>query len=78
VSIIWASHEGAVRFNEFKQVLGSVPPATLTVRLGELEEAGILERVLIDGRPPSTEYRLTDRGRELRGLVAALSRFARL
>jgi DNA-binding HxlR family transcriptional regulator len=78
VSIIWASHEGAVRFNEFKQVLGSVPPATLTVRLGELEEAGILERVLIDGRPPRTEYRLTDRGRELRGLVAALSRFARL
>jgi DNA-binding HxlR family transcriptional regulator len=78
VSIIWASHEGAVRFNEFKQVLGSVPPATLTVRLGELEEAGILERVLIDGRPPSTEYRLTERGHELRGLVAALSRFARL
>jgi DNA-binding HxlR family transcriptional regulator len=78
VSIIWASHEGAVRFNEFKQVLGAVPPATLTVRLGELEDAGILERVLVDGRPPRTEYRLTARGRELRGLVAALRRFAQL
>jgi DNA-binding HxlR family transcriptional regulator len=55
-----------------------VPPATLTVRLGELEDAGILERVLVDGRPPRTEYRLTDRGRELRGLVAALRRFAAL
>jgi DNA-binding HxlR family transcriptional regulator len=78
VSIIWASYEGAVRFNEFKQMLGSVPPATLTVRLGQLEDAGILERVVVDGRPPRTEYRLTHRGRELRGLVAALSRFAQL
>ena len=26
VSIICASHEGAVRFNEFLQVLGPVPP----------------------------------------------------
>jgi DNA-binding HxlR family transcriptional regulator len=76
VSIIWASHEGAVRFNEFKQALGAVPPATLTTRLEELERAGILERVLVDGRPPRTEYRLTERGHELRGLVAALRKFA--
>ena len=29
VSILYASHEGAVRFNEFLQALGSIPPATL-------------------------------------------------
>ena len=29
VSILFASHEGAVRFNEFLQVLGRIPPATL-------------------------------------------------
>ena len=77
VSIIGASPEGAVRFNEFLQVLGSVSPATLTVRLGELERAGVLERCVVDSRPPRVEYRLTDRGRELRALVAALRRFAR-
>jgi DNA-binding HxlR family transcriptional regulator len=76
VSIIWASHEGAVRFNEFMQSLGSIPPATLTTRLGELERAGILERALVDGRPPRTEYRLTPRGHELNGLIAALRKFA--
>ena len=32
VSIIWASHAGAVRFGEFMQSLGSIPPATLTTR----------------------------------------------
>jgi len=73
VSIIWASSEGAVRFNEFRQALGTIPPATLTVRLGELERDGILERVVVDGHPPRAEYRLTDRGRALRELVAALS-----
>ena len=76
VSILWASHEGAVRFNEFLQVLGSVPPGTLTARLTELEQAGVLERTVIDARPPRVEYRLTPRGRQLRSVVSALSRFA--
>jgi DNA-binding HxlR family transcriptional regulator len=65
-----------VRFGEFMQALGSIPPATLTVRLGELEEAGILERRIVAARPPRAEYRLTARGTELRGLVAALRRLA--
>ena len=77
MSILWASHEGAVRFNEFVQALGSVPPATLTTRLSELEQAGIFERTVTDARPPRVEYRLTARGRELRDLVDALRRFAR-
>jgi DNA-binding HxlR family transcriptional regulator len=76
VSIIWASHEGAVRFNEFSQSLGSIPPATLATRLVELEQAGILARATVEGRPPRTEYRLTARGLELRGLVAALRQLA--
>jgi DNA-binding HxlR family transcriptional regulator len=77
VSIIWASHEGAVRFGEFAQSLGAIPPATLATRLLELEEAGILQRTTVEGRPPRTEYRLTPRGVELRGLVAALELLAR-
>ena len=32
VSILYASHTGAVRFNEFLQTLGTIPPATLTQR----------------------------------------------
>ena len=47
VSIIWASHEGAVRFGEFVQSLGAIPPATLATRLVELEQAGILERATV-------------------------------
>jgi DNA-binding HxlR family transcriptional regulator len=76
VSIIWASHDGAVRFNEFLQAVGAIPPATLTTRLTELEEAGILERTTVEGRPPRSEYRLTPRGQELRGLLRALRSFS--
>jgi DNA-binding HxlR family transcriptional regulator len=77
VSIIWASHSGAVRFGEFMQALGRIPPATLAARLGELEQAGVLERhVVVDARPPRAEYHLTARGVELSGLVVALRRLA--
>jgi DNA-binding HxlR family transcriptional regulator len=65
-----------VRFNEFRQALGSIPPATLAQRLAELEQAGILEREVVDARPPLVEYRLTERGRQLRSLLSALARFA--
>jgi DNA-binding HxlR family transcriptional regulator len=76
ISILYVSHEGAVRFNEFLQALGTIPPATLAQRLTDLEKAGVLERAVIDSRPPRVEYRLTERGRKLRSLVSALSRYA--
>jgi DNA-binding HxlR family transcriptional regulator len=76
IAILYASDQGAVRFNEFRQALGPVPPATLALRLNELSDAGILERFLLDGRPPRTEYQLTSRGRELQTVVRALVRFS--
>jgi DNA-binding HxlR family transcriptional regulator len=76
VSILYASHEGAVRFNEFLQALGKIPPATLTQRLTDLEQAGVLARTVVDARPPRVEYRLTKRGLKLRSLMNALTRFA--
>jgi DNA-binding HxlR family transcriptional regulator len=72
VSVLWAAHSGAVRFNEFRQSLGSVPPRTLAQRLAELERAGLIDRTVIDARPPRVEYRLTDHGLRLRGLLEAV------
>ena len=70
--MIWASLEGAARFNEFRQAVEGVPSRTLTERLRELESAGVLERRLVDASPPYAEYRLTDRGRRLAPVVEAL------
>jgi DNA-binding HxlR family transcriptional regulator len=76
VSILWASYEGASRFNEFRQAVGAIPPGTLAQRLAELEEAGVLSRSVIDERPPRVEYRLTPRGQRLKGVVDALASWA--
>ncbi len=76
VSVLWASYEGAVRFNEFKQAVGAIPPRTLAQRLVELEQAGMLERRVIDARPPRVEYRLTDEGLRLKLVVDAVVSYA--
>ena len=76
LSVLYAAHSGALRFNEFKQILGAIPPRTLTLRLSELEEAGLLERTVIDSRPPRVEYRLTEAGEGFGEVVRAMARLA--
>jgi DNA-binding HxlR family transcriptional regulator len=76
VSILYASYEGASRFNEFRQAVGTIPPRTLAQRLLELEQAGVLDRVVVDARPPRVEYRLTETGRRLRHVVDAIVQWA--
>jgi DNA-binding HxlR family transcriptional regulator len=65
-----------VRFNEFRQSVGRIPPATLAALLAELEAAGIVERVVLDRRPPAVEYRLTPIGRKLQAVVEAIGIWA--
>jgi DNA-binding HxlR family transcriptional regulator len=74
--ILWASYAGAVRFNEFREAVGPIPPRTLVARLSELEAAGLLARRVIDDRPPRVEYRLTKEGERLRSVLAALQQWA--
>jgi DNA-binding HxlR family transcriptional regulator len=77
LSILYASVEGAARFNEFLEAVGRVPPTTLTARLTELVDAGLLERRVLDTRPPAVEYRLTSRGKRFEPLLRELARCAR-
>jgi DNA-binding HxlR family transcriptional regulator len=78
LSILYASVDGAARFNEYLEALGRrVPPATLTTRLTELVDAGILQRRVLDTRPPAVEYRLTRRGKRFEPLLRELARCTR-
>ena len=72
LATIYACSKGAARFNEFRQSLPGVSPTTLSERLEQLEAAGILERRMVPGRPPHTEYTLTSDGERLAGAVAGL------
>ena len=77
LQILYAAHEGAVRFNEFRHAVGEIPPRTLVARLGELEAAGLLERTVLPSRPPRVEYRLTEDGQRLEAVVRAVEEWAR-
>jgi len=72
LATIYACSSGAARFNEFRQSLPGVSPTTLSERLEQLEAAQIVERRLVPGRPPHTEYVLTRRGKRLARAVAGL------
>ena len=54
-----------------------MPPTTLTTRLTELVDAGILERQVLDTRPPAVEYRLTTEGKRFAPLLRELVRCTR-
>ena len=60
VSVLWASYEGATRFNEFKQALGSIPPGTLAQRLVADGETVLDVPAKLSAR---ARYRLTDEAR---------------
>lgn len=64
---------GTSRFSEFKAHLG-IAGDVLTDRLQALVSQGVLERVAYQekGSRSRTEYRLTDAGRELHVVLAAL------
>lgn len=75
MATIYACSSGASRFNEFRQSLPGVSPTTLSERLEQLEEAGIVERHTVAGRPPHTEYVLTDRGEQVARALAGLLKY---
>ena len=50
LAIVYASHGGATRFNEFKRSVVGIGPRALAQRLQDLEDAGILERRVLRQR----------------------------
>jgi len=65
---------GRRRFEEFRDALG-IPPAVLTARLDRLVEEGVLRKQQYQEHPPRYEYRLTDKGRALWDVLAAMWRW---
>ena len=62
---------GTTRFDEFERVLG-IGRNILSQRLGRLVDEGLLERQAYQQNPPRHDYVLTDKGRELFPVLAAM------
>jgi DNA-binding HxlR family transcriptional regulator len=62
---------GVRRFDDFQARLG-ISRNILNQRLRKLVEGGVLERVPYQDKPPRSEYRLTEKGRDLWHVLTAL------
>jgi DNA-binding HxlR family transcriptional regulator len=65
---------GIRRFEEFQRTLG-VGRNILTLRLNALVDEGLLTKVPYQERPVRHEYRLTDKGRDVYPILAAMAAF---
>ena len=66
---------GCRRFSELQRSLAGISPKTLSDRLRRLEEAGIVTRACFAEMPPRVEYRLTDKGLALLGVIESMREF---
>ncbi len=60
--------KGATRFTALEKAL-KVSPRTLSERLKELEEQGVVSRQAFPEVPPRVEYSLTEKGEALKPLL---------
>lgn len=64
--------ESDSRFCELERSLQGISPRTLSLRLRELEDNGIVERHTYAEVPPRVEYSLTAKGKALTPIVDAM------
>lgn len=60
--------EGKKRFGELQRALEGISSKTLSIRLQELEEAGIISKKSFAEVPLHVEYTMTEKGKSL-GLI---------
>ncbi len=64
---------GPKRFGELQRSLDGISPRTLSMRLRELENEGILIRKIFSEIPPHVEYSLTKKGKTLKPIFDAMT-----
>lgn len=75
--VIDALMDGALRFKELSEVVEGIAPNILSQRLRRLEAAGVVAAEPYSRRPLRYEYRLTEDGQELGGVLRLLASWGR-
>jgi DNA-binding HxlR family transcriptional regulator len=68
--------ERPARFAEIARAIPGITESMLSARLGELKEAGLVSREVLEGPPIASLYRLTPSGEALRPALVALGDWA--
>ncbi|MGL5348887.1 MAG: winged helix-turn-helix transcriptional regulator [Peptostreptococcaceae bacterium] len=68
---------GEKRFLELQRITNGVSQKVLTEKLRELEQDGIITKIVYPEVPPKVEYFLTDKGRDLAIVLEGLELWAK-
>ncbi len=63
--VLWALKNGVLRNGELKKLIPAISQKMLTQQLRELEEIGVVNRVVYPVIPPKVEYNLSPIGEKL-------------
>lgn len=74
--ILGTLSHGPAGFADLRRGVGAITDSVLSDRLTELVRAGLVERVVTDGRPPGVSYSLTESGTELLPVLQSLGTWA--
>jgi DNA-binding HxlR family transcriptional regulator len=72
VLIVWHLGFGSRRFAEIRDLLPGVSEKVLTAQLRELEQDGVLRRLVTESVPPRVDYMLSGAGLELIPVMEAM------
>lgn len=64
---------GVMRFGELEKSLTGISPRTLSLRLGDLEQFGVVNRKVYPVVPLRVEYKLTTLGKSLEPVLKVMS-----
>ena len=64
------------KFSQFLRSIEGINTKTLSIRLKELEDYGIIQRKVTQIRPLTVEYVLTDKGKALEPIIVKIGEFS--
>lgn len=64
------------KFNEFLKSIEGMSTKTLSIRLEEMENNGLISRIVVSERPIQVRYYLTEKSKELEPILKLLAEFS--
>ncbi|AOM79523.1 winged helix-turn-helix transcriptional regulator [Pedobacter steynii] len=75
IRLLWFINEGYLRPSELQRKIPAASRRVLNIQLNELEAHGLVGKTIFPVLPPKVEYNLTDFGKTLIPVIAALGKW---
>jgi len=76
--ILYHLMDGEKRFNELRERIPAITQRMLTLALKDLIEAGVVDRKELEDKKRHVEYRLTELGESMEGLIAMIQEWGEM